>query len=70
MSSKKRKNFSYSYSCDSCNAIMVQRDVNLHTEKSCPPNPDVWVHPYIIEHCLYSTLDIFELQGNKDNHCH
>ncbi|KAK6640319.1 hypothetical protein RUM44_012005 [Polyplax serrata] len=57
MYGKKRKGSPSVVECDDCHAIINQKDTALHKEKSCPPNMETWVHPFIMDHCLYSTVE-------------
>ncbi|EEB15055.1 hypothetical protein Phum_PHUM345880 [Pediculus humanus corporis] len=61
MSAKKRKNFLW-FKCDCCNSIVSQKDASAHKEKSCPPNFQKWIHPFIINNCLFTSIDVFHPQ--------
>ena len=62
MSAKKRKNFLW-FKCDCCNSIVSQKDASAHKEKACPPNFQKWIHPFIINNCLFTSIDVFHPQG-------
>ena len=63
MSAKKRKNASPWNLCDVCHSVVLQKDVQTHRESSCPPNTETWTHHFIKDLKLYTTLDIFQVQG-------
>lgn len=63
MSAKKRKNASPWNLCDACQSVVLQKDVQIHRESSCPPRSESWIHPFIKDSRLFTTVDIFQLQG-------
>lgn len=43
--------------CDNCHANITSKDQENHS-KNCPPSRDVFVHPYVLDSCLYASIEI------------
>lgn len=57
MPPKGRKSLSSWHLCESCGALVGQKDLQVHSVNSCPPDSRNWVHGFIKDEILYSFLE-------------
>lgn len=52
--------------CAQCSSIISQKDAAVH-ETDCPPSDEFWIHSYIRNSTLHSTLEVYTTQEPPKN---
>ncbi|XP_076239280.1 ATPase family gene 2 protein homolog A isoform X1 [Calliopsis andreniformis] len=63
-----RKSLSPWITCEKCHSTLSQKDVIEH-DTNCPPNLKNWVHGFITNGTLYSTIEVYKSQEQLKNIC-